>query len=213
MKSETNTESLPTVVKKSTTSALETQLEQEVCSPDCTAFTWPELKSELDKLHPALQWMKWRIGNLLSTAAINHPTVTKELLATGKWSDSDVAKWAIVAKRVPPERRKPQLEFHFHQEVAQLEPAEQNEWLEHAKNRRETEMLYTNVDLRQEIREQLVLPELENTPIRPPLKGLRDSVLFLQSKVDFYMSHPDARLKIVEELKPLFEIYQRLATA
>ena len=61
--------------------------------------------------------------------------------------------YASVARRVPVERRRPELKFGHHAEVASLEPKEQSEWLEQA-----VVNDWKRDDLRHRLRPPKVLP-------------------------------------------------------
>ncbi len=75
--------------------------------------------------------MWWISEWLLFGERVYGETYSQAAEITGLSPDT-LKNYVSTANRVPRERRRPELQFSHHQEVASLEPAEQEEWLDRA---------------------------------------------------------------------------------
>lgn len=88
----------------------------------------------------------WAIGDLLNYGEkVFSESYVQAASLTGL-SETTCMNYASVCKRVPKQRRRPELSFSSHEVVAKMEPADQTEWLERAVEQRWT---------RQELRAQV----------------------------------------------------------
>jgi hypothetical protein len=90
---------------------------------------WEEVGEWLKKVDGALQW--W-IGDWLRIGEGEFGEKYAQAVDATGWEIKTVQQYQWVCERVAFERRIPGLSFFHHREVADLEPAEQTEWLEKA---------------------------------------------------------------------------------
>lgn len=108
-------------------------------------------------------------------------TYTQAVMITGL-AEGTLANYASTAHRVPRERRRPELKFGHHTEVAALQPQDQTEWLDRA---------VTNNWSRNELRSQIrpVAPDII-TPALPTLEeAARDLVRSAKQYGNDYLVH------------------------
>jgi hypothetical protein len=88
----------------------------------------------------------WVLGDILLYAERFGESYAQLEAATG-YRQSTLMNYVSVSKRVPLERRRPNLSHGHHAEVAALDPAEQDEWLDEAERQ-----LWNRDDLRTRLR-------------------------------------------------------------
>lgn len=119
-------------------------------------ITWEQyerLGSFLGQLGQAYCW--W-VGDFLLYGEDVFGEEYAQIEASLPHSMHTLENYRSVAKRIPPERRRPGLSFGVHETVAYLEPAEREAWL----NRAEVEG-WKRDSLREAIRESRALPSGE----------------------------------------------------
>lgn len=90
---------------------------------------------------------KWWIGDLCLYAEAVFGEKASQLAEEFGRSPDTLRKWAYVCERIPAVRRRTDLSFSVHSEVASLDPDSQSEWLDHARDGR-----WTVAELRENVR-------------------------------------------------------------
>jgi hypothetical protein len=79
---------------------------------------------------------KWALGDLLLVGSNRWPEKYSQALEASRLSERQVSRYRYVAERVRPSRRREKLTFSHHEEVAPLEPADQDRLLARAERER-----------------------------------------------------------------------------
>ena len=102
---------------------------------------------------------KWCIADLMLQAEARFGEAAYQIAAATKRSPGTLANWCRVASRVPPSRRRGELSFSTHAEVASLALDEQRELLDVA-----VAQDWSSHDMRDVVRERRVLAALDREP-------------------------------------------------
>lgn len=78
---------------------------------------------------------RWWIADLHEYTEMRHGEYVAQVMEATRLSPQTIENIVSVGKRVPPSRRRPELAFSTHAEVASLPPSEQRHWLKVAKDR------------------------------------------------------------------------------
>lgn len=106
-----------------------------ILPPDTSYAKCEALASMLGQLHRTSQWL---IGDLLNhIERVYGETYAQAAEITGL-SKGALMNYTWVCSKIPRSRRRPQVHFSTHMEVASLEPAEQDKWLKEAEQNKWT---------------------------------------------------------------------------
>lgn len=106
-----------------------------VLPPDISYDKCEALAAMLGQLHRTSQWL---LGDLLNhIERVYGETYAQAAEATGLTKGA-LMNYTWVCSKIPRSRRRPQVHFSTHMEVAALEPAEQDHWLKEAEKNRWT---------------------------------------------------------------------------
>jgi hypothetical protein len=96
-----------------------------------TGDTWTVLVHRLLDVHDKT---KWAIADALIWGESHRPEEFGQVFDRETFGDryEQISSWMRVAKRIPPERRKPSLSWSAHRAVSHLEPDKRDRWLDRA---------------------------------------------------------------------------------
>lgn len=99
--------------------------------------------------------ISWKIADWLNFGEHQYGHKYEQAAEVLNMNPDTLRNYASIGRRVPVERRRAELPFGSHAEVAKLEPHEQAEWLERAVEKR-----WRRDELRAHIRPQVITPAL-----------------------------------------------------
>lgn len=123
---------------------------------------WSAMMAQVLHVRGALPW--WT-GDLLTYGECAYGEAYAQAIEVTGYEYQTLANYASVCRRVPPERRQPELSFSHHALVAALLPEDQTYWLHEA-----WDLYWTTSDLRDALRDkarQLVAGQVESEPREP----------------------------------------------
>lgn len=126
-----------------------------VATEDMTVEEWGETLAWAKHAHRASPF--W-VGDLLAFGEVTFPETYSQFLDAVDYESGTADNLAWVARAIPPSRRRESLPFAIHQEVAPLEPDQQDAWLDKA----EAEHL-TRDQVRAQIKETKKIAKGETT--------------------------------------------------
>lgn len=96
---------------------------------DLSFDEWQQAGEMLGRISRACQW--W-IGDWINFGEARYGEKYTQAMETTGYEYSTLNSFRYVAQQIEPVRRRTNVSFTHHAEVAALEPAEQDRWLEHA---------------------------------------------------------------------------------
>lgn len=172
--------------------------------------TLDEWRDQFRQLATGTRKLIWYLGDLAAYGLSQWPQAVREFIRNSEFEAGTIHTASWVCKQIPPERRRADLCYSVHIEVAALTPNEQDKWLDYYAEQKK-QGSYSIAQLRADIRQSAAIPEAleKTTPNRSPVKGIRDFVTFAERQpTDFWTD--DIRTSYKEELQPIVDLYNRL---
>jgi len=169
-----------------------------------------EWRDQFLELAQGTRKILWYLGDLAAFGLSRWPQAVKEFIDSSEFEKTTIQTAAWVCRSIEPSRRRDDISFSTHIEVAALSPDRQNFWLNHYAEKKK-QGPYSISQFRAEIRQQLADPTLRQTsaPNRSVIRGIRDFVTFAkQQSSDFWT--PEMKASYRTELQPLVEFYNSL---
>lgn len=111
--------------------------------PDISYSSYEALAMMLGRVKRSTSWL---IGDLILYGETVYGEKYAQAITLTGLAEQTCANYASICKNIPPSRRRVGISFSLHQEVAYLEPQQQNEWLDKAEQQE-----WTKAKLRYEL--------------------------------------------------------------
>jgi len=173
-------------------------------------ITLEEWRDQFSQLAKGTRRILWYLGDLSAYGLKQWPQAVREFIQNSEFEKTTIANAAWVCRSIEPSRRRDDISFSTHAEVAGLPPEQQDKWLDHYSEQKKRGS-YTISQFRADMRQQLADPTLRetSTPNRSVVKGIRDFLTFTRRQSDeFWTAEMKASYK--QELQPLVELYNSL---
>lgn len=172
--------------------------------------TLEEWRDQFLKIERGTRKLLWYLGDLAAFGISKWPQAVKEFLEASDFEKTTIEGAAWVCRNIEPSRRRDDVSFSVHKEVAGLLPAQQDEWLEHYVSQK-NKGPYSISQFRADMRQQLAEPELReiSAPNRSVIRGVREFLTFTKRQPQDFWT-PEMKQSYRQELQPLVEFYNSL---